>query len=366
MTFTGLVPEALDRRLDGPMQRDETVGRQVVEKRCRFVEEKRQEVLDAGRNRAAADVLVDAGPARVALDAIAPAAPERLARSLIERKLAAGQKSHFRHRIQPALGVGVERADRLDLRIEQVEPVRQRGAHRIQIDEAAADREFARRHHLRHVLVAGEHQSRPQLVGVERLPLAKEERVSRDVLRRRQPVKRRRRRHHEDVDAAAGLAQAKQGLEALRHQVLVWRQCVVGQRLPVGQRPDCQRRVEIGDLVDQALRIEGVSRDDDQQSPRRAQLSAGAREQQRVGGARWPGEGKARPCDRKRSRQQARQGNGGRGERNVGAHGRKESAAIGPSVARAQGPPNSVVIIRRPLPAPERAFPCPDRFATLP
>jgi hypothetical protein len=35
---------------------------------------------------------------------------------------------------------------------EQVEPVRQRGAHREQVDQAAAHRVFAGRHHLRHVL----------------------------------------------------------------------------------------------------------------------------------------------------------------------------------------------------------------------
>ena len=247
------------------------MGGKVVEERRRLVEEQRQVILDAGRCDAAADVLVDAGPARIAFDAIAPAPPERLARGLVDRELAARQQPHLRHRIQPALRVRVEGANGLELGIEQIEPVGQGRAHREEVDQPAPDRELTRCDHLRDVLVSREHQLGTQLLGIDGLTLAEEEGVTGDVLRRREAVQRRGRRHDQHVDRARSLAQAEQGFESVGDQVLVRRQRVVGQRFPVGQGPHRKRRLEVGDLVDQALRIECVGRHHDE----RALLGAG-------------------------------------------------------------------------------------------
>ena len=49
-----------------------------------------------------------------------------------------------------------------------------------------------------------------------------------------------------------------QGREPLGHEVFVRRQRVVGQGFPVGQRRAAQRRREIADLDQQALRIGGA------------------------------------------------------------------------------------------------------------
>ena len=49
-------------------------------------------------------------------------------------------------------------------------------AHRKQVDQAAANAEFAGRHDLRHVLIAGERELRAQRVDVERFALLQEER----------------------------------------------------------------------------------------------------------------------------------------------------------------------------------------------
>ena len=197
------------------------MGGKVVEQRRGFVEEQRQVILDAGRRDAAADVLVDARPARVAFDAIAPAPPERLARGLVDRELAARQQPHFGHRVQAALRVRVECANGLELGIEQIEPIGQGRAHRKEIDQPAPDRELPRSDHLRDVLVSGEHQLGAQLFGIDGLTLAEEERVAGDVLRWREAVQRRRGRHNQHIDRVRRLAQAEQGFESVRDQVLV-------------------------------------------------------------------------------------------------------------------------------------------------
>ena len=184
MPFAGLVPEALDGGLDGAVHDDHGVRRQVVEQRRRLFEEQRQEVLDALRRDAVADVLVDARSARIAFDPVAPAAAERLPRRFVDRELPARQQADVRDRIQAALRVRIERPDRLQPVIEQVEPVRQRRTHREQVEQSAADRELARRDHLRNVLVAGKHELGPQRLDVHLLALAEEEGVAGDVLRR--------------------------------------------------------------------------------------------------------------------------------------------------------------------------------------
>ena len=319
--FAGLVPEALDGGLDRAVHDDHRIRGQVVEQRGGLVEEQRQEVLDALRRDAVADVLVDGRAARIAFDPVAPAAAERLPRRFVDRELAARQQADVRHRIQAALRVRIERADRLELVVEQVEPVGQRRTHREQIEQSAADRELARRDDLRNVLVAGEHELGAQRVDVDLLALAEEEGVAGDVLRRRDPVQRRRRGNDEHVHPARGrLAQPVQRLQPLRDEILVRRQRVVGQRLPVRQRADGQRGVEVADLLDETLRVQRVGGEHDQQ--RAARPCGGCRlgEQQGVAGARRPRDGDTGPCGRKCLRGGARQRGPGRGGGNFVLH----------------------------------------------
>ncbi len=170
-------PEAADRVVDRADIGQLRAGRQVVEQRRGRLEEQRQVVLDAGRRHAVADVLVDRRLARVALEHLAPAAAERGTRGLVERKLAAGQQAHFLDRVQAALRVRVERANGFDLVAEQVDPVGQRGAHREQVDQAAAHAVFAGPHHRADVLVAGQRELRLQRGLVEPFALLEEEGV---------------------------------------------------------------------------------------------------------------------------------------------------------------------------------------------
>jgi hypothetical protein len=169
---------------------------------------------------------------------LAPAAAEGGARRFVHREFAARQQAHFLHRIQRALGVGIEGADGFDGVAEQVEPVGQRGTHREQVDQAAAHRVFAGRHHLRDVGVAGQRELRLELGLVQRFALLEEEGVGGQEGRRRHAHQRGGGRHQHHVALAAG--DFVQRGQALGHQVLVRREGVVGQGFPVRQQVAAQ------------------------------------------------------------------------------------------------------------------------------
>src|SRR5439155_15142967 len=130
-------------------------GRQILGKRRGRVEKKRQIVFDAGRRDAVGDVLVQWRSRRIAFEHFAEPTAEARARRVVGRKLPRRQKAHLLNGIYGSLAVDVESSDRFDFLVEQIDPVRQRTAHRVQIDEAAAYAEFARRDDLRHVLISG-------------------------------------------------------------------------------------------------------------------------------------------------------------------------------------------------------------------
>ena len=281
VALAGVGPEVLEGGVHLAVQNQRGVGTQVVEQRGRLVEEQRQVVLDAARGDALLDVLVDARTGGVAFELFAPARAERGARRLVERKLAAGQQPHLGHRIQAALAVGVEGADRIDLVVVQVDPERHRRAHREQVDQAAAHRVLARRHDLAHVLVAGEHQLRLQPGLVQPLLLLEQEGGGGQEAGRREPGQRGGGGQQHDVDLA--LQHLPQGGQAFGDQVLVRAEGVVGQGLPVGKHRHPQCRVEEGQLVGQALGVGGLGTDDGQRP-----LPAG------LGVAREPGQSAAR------------------------------------------------------------------------
>ena len=139
----GVLPEAVDRRVDVAVQRDDGVARKVIDERRRRVEEQRQVILDAARRNARRDVLVQRRLRRVALEHFTEPAAKARASGVVQRELARGQQAHIAHRIERPLRIGVERLDAFDLVAEEIEAVRQGCAHRVQVDEAAANAEFA-------------------------------------------------------------------------------------------------------------------------------------------------------------------------------------------------------------------------------
>ncbi len=253
--------------------------RQVVEDRRGLLEEKRQVVLDPGGRDAVAHVLVDAALRRIALEAVAVAAAEPVAPGLVHGKLARRQEPDLRDLVERALAVRIERADRLDFLIEQVEPVGQRAAHGKEVDQSAAHAVLARRDHLRDVAVAGEGELRAQAAELERFSRLEEEAVRGEEGRRREARERGRRGYDGDVEVLAHDAVERR--EALRHQIVVRREMIVGQGLPVGQEQPLELRREPRDLVLQPLRLGRLGAEDDGR-PRGTRC---ARERERVAGA---------------------------------------------------------------------------------
>ncbi len=261
---------------------------QVVEDRRRLLEEQRQEVLDARGGDARAQVLVDAALGRVAFHFFAPTRAEGRARLVVERKLAAGQQAHFGHRVQAALRVRVEGADRIDLVAEQVHAIRHRRAHREQIDQSAAHCVLAGRDHLAHMRIAGERELRLERRFVELVLLLELEGGGRQERGRRQARQRGGggQQHHVDVLARPQVPERGQ---ALADQVLVRAEGVVGQRLPIRKDGHAQPGREERQLVGQALCIGRLGGDHGGD----ATTLRMARDQQRVGRADRAGQGEA-------------------------------------------------------------------------
>jgi hypothetical protein len=121
--------------------------------------------------------------------------------------------------------------------------------------------------------------------------------VARQEGGRRQPVQRGGGRHHHHVGAGVlvALLDAPQRGQALADQVLVRREGVVGQGLPVRKQRAAQVRRKEGHFVDQALRVGGVGGDDGRQSPGRLFAGGQLRQQQGIGRAGRAGQGVAKP-----------------------------------------------------------------------
>ena len=151
--LAGIRAKGLQLALHVAMQDDLGIFRQVIEEGGRLVEEQRQVVFDAAGGDTVADVPVQGHARGIAVKALAPAAPEGRACRFVQRELAAGQQLDGLDRIQAALGVGVEGAQAVQFVVEEVQPIGQRGAHREQVDEAAAYRVFTGTQHLLDVLV---------------------------------------------------------------------------------------------------------------------------------------------------------------------------------------------------------------------
>jgi hypothetical protein len=281
-------PEAAQRGVHLAVQHECGIGPQVVEDGRRALEEQRQVVLDACGGDAGTEVLVDAALGRVTLELLAPARAEGGPRGVVERELAAGQQAHLGHRVQAALRVGVEGADRIDLVAEQVDAVGHRRAHREQVDQPAPHRVLAWRDHLADVRVAGQHELCLQRRFVELVLVPELERGAGQERGRRQPRQRGRGRQQHQVHVL-GRPQPPQGGQAFADQVLVRAEGVVGQRLPVGEDGDAQAGREQRQFVGQPLCI-GRFGGDDRAEAARLRM---ARDQQRIGRAGRAGQREA-------------------------------------------------------------------------
>ena len=249
--------------------------RKIFEERGRRLEEQRQVAFDARGRDAVGDVLVDAAARGVALEALAKGFAELRAPFLVEREFARRQHAHFRDRVDRALRVDVEGADRLDLVAQQVEAIGHRAAGGKEVDQPAAHAEFAGTHHLQDMGVAGERQLRTQRVQVEARLGLQLEGPPREIGARRQALQRGRDGDDAHVEVAVG--ELPQGRKALRDQVGVRRELVVGQDLPVGEPVDAKLRIEPRDLLAQPLGVLRRGGEDEQRGRGAARARAKAR-----------------------------------------------------------------------------------------
>jgi hypothetical protein len=105
----------------------------------------------------------------------------------------------------------------------------------------------------------------PQLVGSELLTLLEKESAARKIFDRRQAVERGGDRHDRDVEGV--VHDLVERGEPLRHEIVVRREVVVGERFPVRENMHLELRGVEGNFLEQPLRVPGIL-GDDQQRPR--------------------------------------------------------------------------------------------------
>ncbi len=102
-----------------------------------------------------------------------------------ERKFARREQLNTVDFFDRELRLGIEGADRFDVFVEQFDPVRHLTAHRKQIDDGAAYREFAVLVDLRHALITDAFEFRAVQLQVEYIADADRKTVGQNVLSRR-------------------------------------------------------------------------------------------------------------------------------------------------------------------------------------
>ncbi len=187
------------------------------------------------------------------------AAPEERACLVVERKLAAGQQPNLIDLVDRALRVDIERAQRLDLVVHEIDAIRQRAAHREEVDQTAAHAVFAGRHDLRHAAVAGERELCTVAFDVESIAFLQEEGPAGEILCGSKAVESCRDGHHDDVERP--LHHLVERREPVRDEILVRRDPIVGQRLPIGQLVYAQARCEPWDLLREPMGVAGTCRE---------------------------------------------------------------------------------------------------------
>ena len=199
----------------------------------------------------------------------------------VERYFARGQNVEPRQRFTRALCVRIEVTQAVDLVVEEIDAQRCVAAHGEQVDDGAAHSELAMLCHLRDAQITGVREARRKRIAIERVAGRQRQRTRGHVIRGRQTVQQTLCRH--DEQAALQTGQLREHAQALRDDVLMGREAVVGQRLPVRevQHGQCVARKEPG-LALEPVGVLLVVRDVQHGS---VETARDLHEQQRVGRA---------------------------------------------------------------------------------
>ncbi len=109
---------------------------EMVEQRCRLVEEQRQVLLQARRGNAFQGIQVQGALARVDVEQRLEALPEAGDGATRQGVFVGWQQLEALHLVLTALGVRIETAQGVDLVIEQVDAQGRFAAHGVEVDEA--------------------------------------------------------------------------------------------------------------------------------------------------------------------------------------------------------------------------------------
>ena len=227
----GVRPERRRRLVDVPGEDDDGAGRKIVRQRGGFRKEQGQVVLDSGRPASLTDFPVDRAPRGVALEPPPPRAPERRHRVRGRRELAGREQLDAVDPARGTLAVGIEQAQALDLVVEKIDAQRRFGPHGEEIEQRAPHRVLAVLHHLADARVSGAVESPAKGVDVEVVAGLDEKPVTVDESARGNPPHRGA--GHGDQHSRSERRKPPQGFESFRDEILVRREEIVGQRLPV-------------------------------------------------------------------------------------------------------------------------------------
>ena len=255
-------PEFLDCSPHIPVQAKGRIFGKIIEKRRRFFEKEGKVIFYSGRRETVADILVEACFRRVALEFLPEVAAKPAPSLFVHGEFAGGKQLDFLYRIDAALGIDVECSDIVDFVVEKIDPVGKGAAHGKEIDQSASEAVFARTHDLAHVRVARDVELMPQLVRIDARLLFEKESVGCEEFDGRKLVKRGACRYDNDIQTP--LHDPVQGGKALRDQVLMRREIVVGQGFPVGEKACFEFGAKIADFVEKALCVQRLFRDDDE------------------------------------------------------------------------------------------------------
>ena len=252
-------PERPGRVVDVLGQDDDRVGRKVVHQRRGLTEEQRHVVLDACGPASLTDFPVDRAARRIALEAPAPCAPECRHRIRGCRELAGGEQLDALDSARGALAVGIEDAQALDLVVEQVDAQRRIGTHWKEIEQRAPHRVLPVLHHLADTRIPGPVETPAEGLDVQAVARLDPEPVAVDEAVRGNASHGRA--DHGDQDPRCERRQPREGFEPFGDDVLVGREEVVGQRLPVGESqprgPGVQIEPQLGFEAVSALAVRG-------------------------------------------------------------------------------------------------------------
>ena len=138
-----LAPELGQRRLQAVAVHHQGVARQIIPEGVGALVEQRQEIFDATRGDAVADILIDGAATEVDVETLAERLAETADAGFGHRHFAPGQQSDAFQRFLGTLRFRVEPFQRVDLVVEQVDANRAVGAHREDVENGAAHGELA-------------------------------------------------------------------------------------------------------------------------------------------------------------------------------------------------------------------------------